>query len=232
MTSFSISCIDATEDKSQTKIALQTTLDTLSKAGKHVDMVYWFSNTNLDKPNFRHTWIKIPKFNDYVEQYSAITLKLCPHICIQDFNFIIHADGYAVNPEAWTDEFLEYDYLGALWQDGICGNGGFSMRSRKLYDAIVAADIAFVKRDFQYIILDDPVFFSNFIVDGKYQLPEDTILCRIYRNTLINDFKIKFGEGEIANRFSIEHMTDSVWSGKSLGFHGKHGVAKLYGVEL
>jgi hypothetical protein len=71
----------------------------------------------------------------YNNDYSRITLKLCPEICIEDFNLIIHADGFAVNSEAWTSEFLNYDYIGARWGDGIVGNGGFCLRSRKLYDA-------------------------------------------------------------------------------------------------
>jgi hypothetical protein len=32
-----------------------------------------------------------------------------------DFAMLIHADGYVINPEAWQDEFLAYDYIGAPW---------------------------------------------------------------------------------------------------------------------
>ena len=32
-----------------------------------------------------------------------------------EFAMLIHADGYVVNPEAWRDEFLDYDYIGAPW---------------------------------------------------------------------------------------------------------------------
>lgn len=32
-----------------------------------------------------------------------------------DYAMLIHADGYVINPSAWRDEFLEYDYIGAPW---------------------------------------------------------------------------------------------------------------------
>jgi len=32
-----------------------------------------------------------------------------------DFVFFFHADGYPINPDAWRDEYLEYDFIGAPW---------------------------------------------------------------------------------------------------------------------
>ena len=32
-----------------------------------------------------------------------------------EFALIIHYDGFVVNPSMWSDEFLEYDYIGAPW---------------------------------------------------------------------------------------------------------------------
>jgi hypothetical protein len=36
----------------------------------------------------------------------------------------------------------------------------------------------------------------------------------------------------LGDRFSIEYDYGSGWLGKSLGFHGKHGIAEHYGVKL
>ena len=30
-----------------------------------------------------------------------------------DYAIIIHHDGFVVNPESWSDKFLEYDYIGS-----------------------------------------------------------------------------------------------------------------------
>lgn len=32
-----------------------------------------------------------------------------------DYAFLFHADGYVINPDAWLDEFLQYDFIGAPW---------------------------------------------------------------------------------------------------------------------
>lgn len=32
-----------------------------------------------------------------------------------EFAMFIHGDGYVINPTAWRDEFLEYDFIGAPW---------------------------------------------------------------------------------------------------------------------
>ena len=32
-----------------------------------------------------------------------------------DYAIIIHHDGFVVNPESWSDKFLEYDYIGSPW---------------------------------------------------------------------------------------------------------------------
>jgi len=48
-------------------------------------------------------------------------------------------DGFGINPQHWTDEFLDYDYIGSPWQatpppyhpTRRVGNGGFSIRSKR-----------------------------------------------------------------------------------------------------
>jgi len=73
----------------------------------------------------------------------------------------IQYDSWIVNPSAWTDEFLEYDYIGAPWSwfpDKNVGNSGFCLRSRRLLEFLAAHREAF------------PI-----------KLPEDVSLCREYR---------------------------------------------------
>ena len=74
------------------------------------------------------------------DAYSQFVLKSLqahvdtPHV------LLVQWDGYAVNPGAWRAEFLDYDYIGAKWlwhTDAMrVGNGGFSLRSRKLLEAL------------------------------------------------------------------------------------------------
>ena len=52
-----------------------------------------------------------------------------------DFALTVHWDGFGLSKRNWTDEFLEYDWVGAPWPRWISpahrvGNGGLSLRSR------------------------------------------------------------------------------------------------------
>ena len=54
---------------------------------------------------------------------------------------IIQHDGFILNHKAWDNEFLNYDYIGApvYWMGNKLievGNGGFSLRSKKLLKII------------------------------------------------------------------------------------------------
>ena len=225
----SITCID-TLHYTPTIEALKRTIKTL---GDKVTKVYWFSDIDIPaNVGVPVTWVIIPKIKVYNNDYSYITLKLCPEVCVEDYNLIIHADGFAVNPEAWTDEFLEYDYIGARWGEAeyMVGNGGFCLRSRKLYDAFIDMKIKNLTSDYEQHIND----VACYVIDdaGDVWIPEDNIICKIHRKTLEMLYGIKFATPELADRFSIEHNPSSPWLGKSLGFHGKHGIAEHYGVKL
>jgi hypothetical protein len=63
-----------------------------------------------------------------------------------DYCLVVQADGYVLDPKLWKPEFLEFDYIGAPWpikEDAYIdpfgnhqrvGNGGFSLRSKKLLE--------------------------------------------------------------------------------------------------
>ena len=63
-----------------------------------------------------------------------------------DYCLLVQPDGFVINPDKWTDEFFEYDYIGAPWEKvphsyldpwgkgHRVGNGVFSFRSKKLLD--------------------------------------------------------------------------------------------------
>lgn len=114
----------------------------------------------------------------------------------------IHADGYVVNWKAWSDEFLQYDYIGGVWdwyKDNQVGNGGLSLRSKKLCDILSEYEL-------------------------EHYHPEDHHICRTYRKAL-EQLGIKFAPVEVAKRFSregygIAHEMN-MYEGE-FGFHGYH----------
>ena len=74
------------------------------------------------------------------------------------------------------------------------GNGGFSIRSKKLLEIIS-------KNDFPFI--------SN--------MNEDVQICRYYRAKLEKEFFIKFPTEELADKFSYERTLPNF---QTFGFHG------------
>jgi hypothetical protein len=113
----------------------------------------------------------------------------------------IQWDGYVVNPDAWTNDFLQYDYIGAKWpwhKDGRnVGNGGFCLRSRKLMQSLA-----------------ELVSFGEIELPGKR--PEDDYVCRQLRPKL-ESLGIRFAPEPVADRFSYEREEPTQ---TTFGFHG------------
>jgi len=141
--------------------------------------------------------------------YSSIVLKgIYPHLRTPHV-LLVQWDGYVVHPEMWRNDFLYADYLGAAWpnQDSgfSVGNGGFSLRSKKLLAA-----------------LQDPRF-------ELLTTNEDVTICGFHRPHLESEFGIRFGVLDSARQFSFEMETPYVLGGaKTFGFHG---IFNLFLVE-
>lgn len=146
------------------------------------------------------------------EGYSHFCIKKMADYINTSHVLIIHTDGYIQNHFAWDNKWLQYDYIGATWgyKDNMnVGNGGFSLRSKKLLS-----------------ILKD--------LDLKQYHPEDDIICRYLRPTLEIKYGIKFAPEEVANDFSIEAYGSNVFT-DSLGVKGNRYMGQFgfhgYGVE-
>jgi hypothetical protein len=141
--------------------------------------------------------VSIPNLNSLAD-YQIFLIKRLPALIETTFVLVVQWDGYVINPHAWNPSFREYDYIGARWphfSDGMTvGNGGFSLRSRKLLAA-----------------LTDP----RFTADGS--INEDVLICRAFRPVLEREFGIRFAPEGLADQFSYENIMPNQ---PSFGFHG------------
>jgi hypothetical protein len=130
-------------------------------------------------------------------EYSHVVMKgLSPYIDTSHV-LLVQWDGYVAHPEAWDDAFLRCDYIGAPWPDGSVGNGGFSLRSRRLLE-----------------ILEDDSF-------PLVSASEDVAICGLHRRRLQSEYGVVFAETELARRFSFERDASYVFAGeRPFGFHG------------
>jgi tetratricopeptide (TPR) repeat protein len=141
--------------------------------------------------------------------YSAFVLKTLVEYIDTTHVLLIQWDGYVVNPGAWRAEFLGCDYIGArwFWQDAEkepnaamrVGNGGFSLRSRKLLAALQ---------------------------DERIELAgnEDETICRVFRPLLESEHGIVFASEALADAFAYEAAYPF---GKPFGFHGLFNFCRV-----
>ncbi len=240
--SLSISCLFSYLDDRDPRPAVQAIEATMQCIS--IDCVYWFSNRSFPKSvaGIEVIHVAIPPIEQYPDDINRVYLDLMPRTVTTDFNLVIQPDGFAVNPQAWDDRFWEYDYVGAawpfLWGGGpywglpIVGNGGFSLRSRKLYDALRDLRPSSRLEDWANSSVYTVPQFS-WPVYGRQVLSEDFIICIGYRETLEHRYGINFCPAELANKFSVETVCDftQYWLGRSFGFH-RAEPARYFGVEL
>lgn len=153
--------------------------------------------------------IKIDKL-DYKGYNEFIAMKLWQYIA-SDHVLVVQNDGYILDGSLWTDEFFKYDYIGAPWPPDThyikdttgkhenirVGNGGFSLRSRKLLRAPVILELEFTD-------------------NGSGFWHEDGFLCVHYRKEL-EAAGIKFAPVDLAAQFSTELQVPE--TRKSFGGH-------------
>lgn len=198
-------------NKSITLISLSTDKPKSSlQAIKHCAEIFPFFDEIKLLSNYegQEENIKIHKVavDSYTEYNRFIVEKLNTYINT-DYCLIVQDDGYIVNPDLWKKEFLEYDYIGAPWPwHGVCGNGGFSLRSKKFLE--LSSQLSYEEDHHEYSCA-----------------PEDWFLCvknRMY--FLVN--QIKFAPLDLAQAFSFETPMGFPNEGKynSFGFHGKHNL--------
>ena len=146
-------------------------------------------------------WIEIKPIRSRLSYSKFMLRDLRNHIATSHV-LCVQWDGYVLHGGGWHPEFLDYDYIGAPWPhfaDGhSVGNGGFSLRSRRLLDACYALRIE--------------------------ETPEDVAICRIHRTTLERDFAIRFAPESLARRFAFERYAPT---GCEFGFHGAFNLAQL-----
>lgn len=159
-----------------------------------------------DDTSFKHEFINVRKIPSIrtMEEYSMFFIRQLWNCFDTDFCLTTHDDGFIINPESWTDEFLNYDYIGAPWKfhggrfrdsmnrPGI-GNGGFSLRSKEI--------CKYVSKNYFIINDNEDKYYSNVIechkpasikypsVDLALQFSQETLFDQNIRPFGFHNFK-------------------------------------------
>lgn len=148
-----------------------------------------------------------------VSDYSTFMIKSLNEYVSTNFVLNFQHDGFIFNQRAWEEDFFNYDYIGAMWPliywknlNGTneetrltVGNGGFSLRSKKLLKALSGEEL----------------------INGEH--PEDLFICAVYKKILEEKYNIKYAPVSVAEKFSVEAGSLT----NQFGFHGKWFVSKF-----
>ncbi len=141
-------------------------------------------------------------------QYNALALDRLPEWTGCDRHLLIQWDGFVIDGRRWKREFAEWDYIGAPWPHmaQAVGSGGFSLRSRRLLNAVQRLRRCETQSD--------------------VETAEDLQICFKYRDALLAQ-GLRFPSAELAGAFACERLPAALGgvspmalSIGSFGFHG------------
>lgn len=155
---------------------------------------------------------------DFTEDYSLWILKNLKNYISSEYSLIHQWDSCVIDQKKWTDDFLDFDYIGAPWGPplNLVGNGGFSLRSSLFIESCSDKDII------------------NSLPVGRFILGnEDFHACCTCKNLISEKYKVKFPTLDTALRFSVERVGPegfdpaNLSTYKSFGFHGDFNTAGM-----
>lgn len=127
---------------------------------------------------------------------STFLVRQLPHYIRSSHVLLAQWDAFVARPAAWGNDFLTFDYVGAVWPDQPegrnVGAGGFSLRSRRLLAAGLDSRLAAFH-------------------------PDDEVLCRVERERLERELGVSFAPPALAQRFAAGAEAGN---GNSFGFCG------------
>ena len=126
-----------------------------------------------------------------INWYNDFVFKKIPYMIKTKYYLVIQYDGFPINFNKWTNDFLDYGYVGG---GDTLQNGGFSLRDKEdMIRILNSTDTINVGNEDHYI--------SHFLTNEPFQ----------------SSFKIKSADKYIANKFShVSPITDVT---ESFGWH-------------
>ena len=158
----------------------------------------------------------IKNYNDY--NYYAI---YCLHNHVETSHcLLVQPDGFVLFPDKWDDEWLKYDYIGAPWplvKDSYIdpfgnqhqvGNGGFSLRSKKLLEVPTKVEVPWETNNSDFYWM--PPGVVNYHEDGN--------IC-VHNRHIFVEQGCEFAPVNVAVRFSQENRIPECEGITPFGFH-------------
>ena len=210
---------------SATGIEIKKTLQALKFSKTHINFkeIKLITNQKITDSEIECVFDKSIDFSSR-KAYSKFIVYDLHKFIETKFCLIIQWDGFVINPTAWTDEFLAYDYIGAPWplpnkpkQYRDCanniirvGNGGFSLRTKNLLALASQLNLVWEPNK-----------------EGLWH--EDVWFCCFNRH-IYEQHGFNFAPVELSKQFSFECRTCDIEHSSTLsfGFHGSWNIPNDY----
>lgn len=171
-----------------------------------VENIFTFSDSPFEEIDNSH-FIKIEPIHS-LNEYGRVIFEQLIEVTKREHVLIFQWDGFPIYPNKWSDDFLNYDYIGAPWPHHPLtpvGNGGFSLRSKNLLQTLKDLRI-------------------NIDLSNPFPQLEDAIIC-IHNKSILEERGISFAPVNIATKFSYENgpLNKNVF-----GFHGPHNFPLFF----
>ena len=187
-------------------VNVRATIEALRRCLRQVDFAQALLLTDADIADAERS-IRIVRIEHLrsARDYSFFILKRLHKHIDTEHCLLVQWDGFVIDAQAWTPKFFAFDYIGAPWpqfgRGRNVGNGGFSLRTRKLLQACA----------------DDRFRASH---------PEDLAICHANRSFLEDEYDIRFADETIAHQFAFERIPAAA---PTFGFHGVFNLVPILG---
>lgn len=195
-----------------TSIEIDKTIERMKKSSEEINFGEIVFVSHEKPANLPSDFIfrKCEEIKD-INVYNKIVFKDLWKYVFYSHCLLIHWDSCVINPSKWEDKWLEYDYIGAPWairDDAYIwhrtgehirvGNGGFSLRSKKLMNIPRMHDLPLLEEQ------------------GWYN--EDGNICIYHRKRML-DLGVNYAPVEEAAKFSWEVPVKENFGIMPFGFH-------------
>lgn len=156
-------------------------------------------------------YIQLGNITDINSWNKAVIYDLHKYIDTE-FAMFVHGDGFVVNPDAWQDEFLAYDFIGAPWP---LPQDDYSYRTPSAELVRVGNSVSIRSKKLLRLPSEMGLPWKSYYGNTN----EDGFLCVHNRERLINE-GIRFAPLDVAKYFSREHtIPENLGVGKTFAFH-------------
>lgn len=190
-----------------TSINVAATINALQQSMAAIDFAacMLFTDADVIPDDPRISTVRIPRLTSGAD-YSHFLLSDLLDYLETTHCMIVQWDGHVLDAMRWQDAFLDYDYIGASWPQfdhgHDVGNGGFSIRSRRLLEKCRMAEF-------------------------RASHPEDVAICRINR-TWLEGHGASFAPRTLADAFSAERAGAL---DQTFGYHGVWHMPRALGTD-